>query len=306
MTTHDPTERRRRPGGARRGAVVVALAVALATALVGCGTDAQAGHGGRRIPAHSAGFNVTTTTTGTATPSSTPAPAAPGADTTTTTVPVSPPPPPPNCPTVTYPPGAPYQVVVSGTLSGALTIAGLATQGKPAFADDIEASVCGLLLLPNETSTIPPADIDFANPTSIIIPVSTPPPPEQHDYMDITPSAPSVASVSSQVAANGGLNLTINTAVETLAYLGLPKPSTPACEVGPVALTLSTAAPGGAPLTGPLQDATATLVASGFNIPASTDTSPRCGFYVNELNGLLNLPNDQTTMTATLHLSVSD
>ncbi len=235
---------------------------------------------------------------------STPPAALTAEGTTTTTAPIVPP---PHCPSATNPPGSPYQVAVSATLKAQLTIVGLVTtQTKPAVMPHIVSDLCGLLLLPNESTTVTPSDTTFANPTLINIPTGAKIPPVQHDYVDLSLAAPSTATVAPQPASDGGLNLSITAEVETLAYEGTPGPSAPACTDGPVDVTLTTNAPGGMPLQGPLQDATATLVASGFTIPASTDTSTRCGIFGPQINYLLNLPNDHTTMVAKLHLSVSD
>jgi hypothetical protein len=227
-----------------------------------------------------------------------------GTGTTTTTVAVSPP---PNCPSATHPPGTPYQVALTTTLTAKLTIVGLVTtQTMPAVMPHISSDLCSLLLLPGETSTVLPADTTFANPTLINIPTGAKTPPIEHDYVDLSLAAPSIATVSPTLAANGGLNISITAQVQTLAYEGTPGPQAPACEDGPVSVTLTTDAPGGQPLSGPLQNATATLVASGFTIPASTDTSTRCGIFGGQINYLLNLPNDHTTMVVHVHLSVSD
>jgi hypothetical protein len=79
------------------------------------------------------------------------------------------------------------------------------------------------------------------------------------------------------------------------------------CEIGPLALTLSTGGPGGVPLSGPLSAATATLVANGFTVPtvAGTGSGGTCpSFVASQVDGLLGLPNNHTALTAsvTIHL----
>jgi len=202
----------------------------------------------------------------------------------------------------------PYQVAVKASLTAQLTISGLATH-TDALAPHIASDLCGLLLLPGETSTVLPQNTTFANPTLVEIPTGGQP-PIQDDEVNLSLAAPTLASVSPTPAANGGLNLTIKAQVQSDIFLGIPGPGVPNCQDGPVDISLTTSAPGGQPVAGPLQNATATLVASGFTIPAVNDTSAACGgssmIYGLLINGELNLPNNHTTMTAIVHLSVSD
>ena len=144
------------------------------------------------------------------------------------------------------------------------------------MAPHIASDLCGLLLLPGETSTVLPANTTFANPTLVEVPTGGVP-PIQDDEVNLSLAAPTLASVSPTPAANGGLNLTIKAQVQSDVFLGIPGPGVPNCQDGPVDVTLTTSAPGGQPVTGPLQNATATLVASGFTIPAVNDTSAACG-----------------------------
>jgi hypothetical protein len=279
----------------RRGAIVLALALSVSMAVAAVATTARL---------HS---DATNSGAG----RSTPARLTSGGGTTTTTVPLNPP---PHCPGATNPPGAPYQVAVTASLTAKLRITGIAglAPGTAASGNHIASDLCGLLLLPGETSIVLPQNTTFANPTLITVPL-TGPPYVQDDEVDLSLAAPTLASVAATPAADGGLNLTIKAVVETIVYLGVPSPVTPHCADGPVTVTLTTAAPGGQALTGPLQSATATLVASGFTIPPIHDTSAPCGgqgmIYGQLIDSELNLlpsGNDHTSMTAIVHLSVSD
>ncbi len=193
------------------------------------------------------------------------------ASTTTTTVPITPP---PSCPAATNPPGVPYQVAVKATLTAKLIDLWSRhwTQTPAVMHSHRVGPVRPACCCPVKRRPYC-REHDLRQPDADQVPTGAAQPPIQDDDVDLSLAAPTLASVSPTPAANGGLNLTIKAQVQTLVYLGIPGPGVPACEDGPVNVTLTTSAPGGKPVTGPLQNATATLVASGFTIPPVTDTS---------------------------------
>jgi hypothetical protein len=209
---------------------------------------------------------------------------------------------PPTCPAATSPPGAPYGVQFSGVLTSTVTIS-KTPLGFPLSVPNVLAAFCGLLQLgfdpatnsPTEVGTVTPANLVFA-PAAAAVGLGRIP-------TIVLATAPSATSTPSVVSATDPrLNLSLSGSVATQSsLLGIN------CQIGPIALTLTTAAPGGVPLSGPLSAATATLVASGFTVPpvATTGTSGTCpNFLGTQINGLIGLPNPSTSLSAnvTLHL----
>jgi hypothetical protein len=196
------------------------------------------------------------------------------------------------CPKPTFPPHHPYQLAFSGSLAGHLSLTGspVGTINFPA----INGTFCGLLELPSEEAivqpvnlTFPPIDVSFAR---ALVPTA------------IMATDPSIGTVASQAASNGGLNVQL--AAPIAAQTGLLGVQ---CEL-PVHLTLSTEGAGGEPLVGPLSDATATLVASGFSIEGaeSTGAGGTCPSYLAQrINTLLGLPSSHTTTTVQVTLDIS-
>ena len=73
-------------------------------------------------------------------------------------------------------------------------------------------------------------------------------------------------------------------------------------------LKLSTEGAGGQPLTGPLADASATLVSTGFTIGGaqSTGSGGTCPDYLaRQVDGLLALPNSHTSTSVQVTLDIS-
>jgi len=173
---------------------------------------------------------------------------------------------PPPCPAPTYPTSPSdtkgYAAGFAATLSG-----GSLSINTHFVVTGIGGSLCGLMSLPSLITTIQPQNAQFSSPGLSLI--NTPP-----DLVNLPSSVilhlslvgPATANVIG-TAPNGGLELNMTTSVLTDATsLGLD------CKLGPVSINLTTNAPGGAPLTGPLTNATATVVGTGFALPAVTGT----------------------------------
>jgi hypothetical protein len=209
---------------------------------------------------------------------------------------------PSKCPAATNPPGAPYGIQFSGVLTSSVTI----TQtplGFPLSLPGVTAAFCGLLQLGFDTATNTPSEAGSVSPANLVFQPAT-------AFLGVTKipttvfaTGPSVTSTPTLVSPQDPrLNLSLAGSVATdTGLLGIN------CQIGPLALTLSTAGSGGLPLSGPLSGATATLVANGFTVPtvATTGTAGTCpDFLGSQVNSLLGLPNNHTALSAsvTIHL----
>jgi hypothetical protein len=186
----------------------------------------------------------------------------------------------------------PYQLALTGTLSGTLQIT--STPAGPINLPNIAGTFCGLLELPNETATVQPANLAI-NPVQVglgraVVPAT------------VIATSISTGSVAITPASNGGLEVTLS--VPAAAQTGLLGVS---C-ILPTALDLSTAVPGGSPLVGPLRTgAQATLVQTGFTVgdAESTGATGTCPSYLAaQVDTLLALPNDHTATTVTISLTL--
>jgi hypothetical protein len=198
------------------------------------------------------------------------------------------------CPVATHPPDAahdPYQVTFSGTLSGALSIT--ASPAGAVNLPSVTGTFCGLLELPLEQADVAPANLSIAPVEAAIARATVP--------AAVVGTGQTVGSVSLTPAADNGLNLTLDAPVAARTGLfGVE------CEL-PVSLALSTTAPGGSALVGPLDAAHAVVTESGFTIePAvSTGTSGTCpGYLATQVDGLLGLPNSATTTIQHVDLDI--
>jgi hypothetical protein len=209
---------------------------------------------------------------------------------------------PPNCPAATNPPGAPYGIQFSGVLTSSVTIA-QTPLGFPLNLPDVTASFCGLLQLGFDTATNTPTEAGSVSPANLVFSPATAFLGAAKIPTIVVASSPSTTSTPTLVSPQDPrLNLSLSGSVASdTGLLGIN------CEIGPLALTLSTAAAGGVPLSGPLSGATATLVANGFTVPpvATSGTSGSCPSFVgSQIDSLLGLPNNRTALTAsvTIHL----
>jgi hypothetical protein len=199
------------------------------------------------------------------------------------------------CPAATHPGNGstqPYRLAFTGTLAGTLRIT--KSPAGPITLPQITGTFCGLLELPLERASVAPHDLDLSPVTVRIARANVP--------AHIGGDGVTVGLVGTSPAANGGLNLTL--AAPVGARTGLFGVS---CLL-PVNLRLSTTAPGGSPLVGPLTDAQATITQSGFAIgPAvSTGTAGTCPSYLAaQVDHLLDLPNANTTSTVGITLDVT-
>jgi hypothetical protein len=175
--------------------------------------------------------------------------------------------------------------------------------GFPLRLPGVTAAFCGLLQLGFSTATNTPSESGSVSPANLIFQPAT-------AFLGVTKiptavfaSGPSTTSTPTIVSPlDPRLNLSLSGSVATdTGLLGIN------CQIGPLALTLTTAGPGGVPLSGPLSGASATLVANGFTVPtvATTGTGGTCPNFVgSQVNSLLGLPNNHTALTAsvTIHL----
>lgn len=221
--------------------------------------------------------------------------------------PGAPPSPPSACPGPTSPPGARYTLAVHGTITGTLRVAHNANNPYPSIVPRISASFCGSLDVATETGIVPPSGIRFA-PAVMYVgyhkgtkgKVSF----VQEYHLRFKPVGDAVAAVvRTGPAADGGLELTLSSEVDTTVSIGPAR-----CLDGPVHLRLSSEVRGGAAVTGPLQAASGTVAEAGFTIPAVPDNEPACVFgipYGPTINALLELPAKDTQTSETIGLHVS-
>jgi hypothetical protein len=199
------------------------------------------------------------------------------------------------CPAATHPGDGstePYQLAFRGTLAGTLSIT-----KSPAGAirlPQLAGTFCGRLELPLERASVTPRDLGI-NPVTVRIARAFVP-------ARIGGDGVTVGSVGTSPAPNGGLNLTLAAPVAvTTGLFGV------SCLL-PVDVSLSTTAPGGTPLVGPLTDAHATVAESGFAIqPAvSTGREGTCPSYLAaQVDHLLDLPNTNTSSTINVTLDIT-
>jgi len=180
----------------------------------------------------------------------------------------------------------------TGTLTGHLSLTD--SPVGPITFPPISGTFCGLLQLPSETAVVQPANLGFAPFDAAFARAMVP--------AVISAMAPSVGTVAPTVASNGGLNVQLVAPIG--ARTGLLGVS---CQL-PVDLKLSTEGAGGQPLTGPLADASATLVSTGFTIGGaqSTGSGGTCPDYLaSQVDGLLALPNSHTSTSVRVTLDIS-
>ncbi len=196
------------------------------------------------------------------------------------------------CPATTFPPGHLYQLAFTGSLTGHLSLTD--SPVGPITFPPISGTFCGLLQLPSETAVVQPANLGFAPFDAAFARAMVP--------AVITAMAPSVGTVAHTLAPDDGLNVQLVAPIG--ARTGLLGVS---CQL-PVDLRLSTEGAGGQALTGPLRDASATLVSTGFTIGGaqSTGSGGTCPDYLaRQVDGLLALPNSHTFTSVHVTLDIS-
>jgi hypothetical protein len=217
-----------------------------------------------------------------------------------------------NCPVATYPPAAPYELTVSGTITGSLTIRHNSNNRFPSIVPDIRARFCGTLGVPAESGAVPAVDIHFA-PAHLYLGYhrtkSGKATYTQVYGLKLIPLGVATASVVRSPAADGaapdgGLELEVDTQVTTVVTL-----STARCDDGPVALQLSTQLDGGSDLIGPLTHTVAVVAQKGFTVPA-VKAQASCNLggipYYQALNATLFLPATDTSTAEKFTIRVGD
>lgn len=199
-----------------------------------------------------------------------------------------------SCPAPNYPHAGdtgPYLLAMSGTGSGSVQITN--SPAGPVHLSSVSFKFCGLLELPLNKPIIQPQNITFTSVTAHISRAVL--------SQTIAGAAASSGGVLPQTGANNGLNLYLIDPIKAgTSLLGVQ------CSI-PVDVDVSTASPGGVPLTGPLNNASATLSGTGFpvNDTYSTGSGGTCPSYLaSQVNQTLGLPNTSTSASVTVHINI--
>lgn len=206
------------------------------------------------------------------------------------------------CPglSVQYPPVNPFY---------GMPVAIQITNGSLSFGpivqdNDLKATICGYFALPSmvadtsatSTPQCPGCSINVA-PTEVLLGNAVALP------ATVTIPTPPTASVSPVVAANNGIDVTLNMGMS--ANLNVPEVGMSCSVTANAQLTTQRSGSlAGAGITGPLESANATVVGGNFSLPMPPGTNTCPGGMVDAVGGVVGLPAPPGTAHLTAHLAI--